>query len=82
MAMMPARMRGVAASIGVLIVNFVGLGCGPLAVALLTENVFADPRALSLSMALATGVSLIVSAGCAQWCRRPYKSTMRAQDET
>jgi MFS family permease len=77
MAMMPARMRGVAAALGVLIVNFVGLGCGPLAIALLTDNVFADPRALPLSMALATGVSLIVAAGCAQWCRRPYERSMR-----
>lgn len=76
MAMMPARMRGVAAAFGVLIVNLVGLGCGPLIVALLTDVVFRDPRALSYSLAITAGLSLGAATGCLTWCRFPYERSL------
>ena len=58
----PNRMRGVATSIGVLIVNLIGLGLGPTAVALTTDFVFRDEHLLRYSLAMVLPCMLTLSA--------------------
>jgi MFS family permease len=54
--MSPAPMRGQTSAILVFILNFIGLGLGPPAVALMTDNVFRDPAKVGMSL-------LVVSVG-------------------
>lgn len=49
-------LRGQASAILVFILNFVGLGVGPPAVALLTDHVFMDPAKVGLSLLVVTVV--------------------------
>jgi MFS family permease len=48
----PNRMRGVATSVYALTLNGVGLGCGPTAVALITDHVLRDPQKVGTAMAI------------------------------
>ena len=52
--MSPRAMRGQAAALLVFLLNFVGLGLGPPAVALVTDNVFRDPAKVGLSLLVVT----------------------------
>jgi hypothetical protein len=60
--MSPRAMRGVAAAVLVFLLNFVGLGLGPPAVALVTDNVFRDPTKVGLSLLVVTLVGRLVAA--------------------
>lgn len=55
---MPARMRGQASAVYLFVVNLVGLGLGPTAVAVITDYVFHDDNAV--------GYSLLLVGACAQ----------------
>jgi hypothetical protein len=55
-------MRGIAASVLVFLLNFVGLTLGPPAVALVTDNVFKDPTKVGLSLLLVTLVGRLIAA--------------------
>jgi MFS family permease len=78
MAMMPPRMRGVATAVGVLMVNAIGLGLGPLAVALVADHLIAGPNALGRAMAAILPASLVASAICAGLCRTTYVRSLDA----
>lgn len=52
----PGRMRGTVTAFYLAVMNLLGNGLGPLAVALLTDRVFADEAMLGRSMALSAGV--------------------------
>lgn len=60
--MSPGAMRGQAAALLVFLLNFVGLGLGPPAVALITDNVFRDPAKVSLSLLVVAVVGRALSA--------------------
>ena len=60
--MSPTPMRGQAAALLVFLLNFVGIGLGPPAVALLTDHVFADPAAVGLSLLVVTVVCRSLAA--------------------
>jgi MFS family permease len=60
--LVPNRMRGMATSIGVLIVNLVGLGLGPTSVALVTDFVLRDEQLLRYSLATLLPCMLVTSA--------------------
>ena len=59
----PNEMRGIVAGLYVLSVNLIGMGLAPMAVALITDFVFADPQAVGKSIAmvavLATPLSVV-----------------------
>lgn len=76
MAMMPPRMRGVATALGVLIVNLIGLGFGPLLVALLTDHLFGNPAALGRALAIVLPMSLAAAGLLAALCRPGYRCTL------
>jgi MFS family permease len=61
-AIAPSQMRGVVAALGVLMVNIIGLGIGPTAVALLTDHVFGDPLKLRYALGLAVPTMLGAAA--------------------
>lgn len=73
----PARMRGQASALYLLVVSLLGLGLGPTLVALTTDYVFRDDLAVAASLgvvgvaALATA-ALVLRAGLA-----PYRETCR-----
>ncbi len=79
MEMAPARMRGVASALGVLIVNLIGLGAGPVAIALVTDRVFGDPSALRFSLALLLPAMAALAGICALAGLRPYAASLSAR---
>ena len=60
--MSPGAMRGQAAALLVFLLNFVGLGLGPPAVAMVTDNVFRDPARVGLSLLVVTLVGRSLAA--------------------
>ena len=60
--MVPGTMRGQAAAILGLLLNFVGLSLGPLAVGLLNDRVFQDPAKVALSLLTMTLVGRAIAA--------------------
>ncbi len=70
--MMPNQMRGFASALSGLIVNFIGLGLGPTAIALVTDFVFKDEQMLRYSLAYVPPVVLLVGAGIGFLTLRPY----------
>lgn len=59
----PARLRGQASALYLLAVSVIGIGIGPTAVALVTEQVFGDPAALRQAMALVCAAAGVGGAG-------------------
>jgi MFS family permease len=61
--MTPNRMRATTSAIYLLLVNLVGLTCGPTLVGVLTDYVFHDPKAVGASISIVgTGSTLIALA--------------------
>jgi len=60
--MTPRPMRGTASALLVFILNFIGLGVGPPAVALLTDHVFQDITRVGMSLLVVTVVGRSLSA--------------------
>ena len=60
--MMPNAMRGQASAVYLFIVNLIGLGLGPSAVAAITQYVFNDIYKVNYSLAIVTTLAHIVSA--------------------
>ena len=60
--MVPGTMRGQAAAILGILLNFVGLSLGPYAVGLLNDRVFRDPAKVALSLLLMTVVGRSIAA--------------------
>lgn len=78
----PNHMRGQTSAVFLFVVNLIGLGVGPTAVALLTDYVFADDQALRWSMLIVGTLAnlaaiLLLLAGCA-----PYRATLVRLRET
>ncbi len=75
-AIAPDYLRGSVSALGTLTVNLVGLGLGPTLVALATDNLFHDPAAIGRSLALVLSATLLIAAGCAAACLRPYARSL------
>lgn len=59
----PARLRGQASALYLLVVSVVGIGLGPTAVALVTERLYGDPAALRGAIAWVCGAAGLAAAG-------------------
>ena len=70
----PPTLRAQAVSVYLLVVNLIGLGIGPTAVALLTDKVFGDDNAVGYSLAVICSVALLGAALCLQLARAPYRA--------
>lgn len=74
--MMPNQMRGFASALSGLIVNLVGLGLGPTAIALVTDYVFKDEMMLRYSLAYVPPVILLLGAIVGFFALRPYLKSL------
>jgi len=74
--MMPNQMRGFASALSGLIVNLIGLGLGPLAVAVVTDHVFHDEHLLHYSLAIVPPVCLALGALFGVIALKPYLSSL------
>ena len=74
--MMPNQMRGFAAALSGLIVNFIGLGLGPTAIAVFTDYVLKDEHMLRYSLAYVPPVILIIGAMFGFLALRPYLKSL------
>lgn len=80
-AIVPNQMRGQTAAVYLFIVNLIGLGVGPTAVALVTDYVFADDLALKYSM-LIVGTVAHVAAILLLWAGlKSYRETVARMRE-
>jgi MFS family permease len=59
--MMPAKMRGQASAVYLFILNMIGLGLGPTAVAACTQHIFGRDDALKYSLAIVTSAACVLS---------------------
>jgi MFS family permease len=59
---MPNQMRGQASAVYLFIINLIGLGLGPQALALVTDYVFADEKQIHLSLMWTTTIAHFASA--------------------
>lgn len=75
----PAQMRAQASSIYLFVINMVGLGLGPTAVALITDYVFADDNAVGYSLLLVGVVTLLLSALLLRLGQAPYRESYERQ---
>ncbi len=73
---MPANMRAQASAIYLFVVNLIGLGLGPSAVAACTDWVFRDESKLNLSLLLVAGTAHVGSVTLLFLARKPYERSI------
>jgi len=76
----PNQMRGQVSAMYQFFNNMLGIGCGPLAVALLTDYVFKDEKALGWSMAIVGGLSALLATIVLVAGIRPYVASLERAD--
>jgi MFS family permease len=72
---MPNSMRGQASSVYLFIVNLIGLGLGPTAVALVTDYVFQDDNAIRYSLLLVSVIAQLAALTLLAAGLRPYRES-------
>ncbi|MEK6805952.1 MAG: MFS transporter [Pseudomonadota bacterium] len=75
----PPAMRAQASAVYLFIVNLIGLGMGPTAVALVTDYVFHDDAMVGQSLLIVTIVSLSLGAALLGAGLKPYREALAAQ---
>jgi MFS family permease len=71
----PNDMRGIFVSIQAMFYTTLGLGLGPTAVALVTDNVFRSPDAVGLSVVVVTMPLALVAVLLTWAALKPYRAT-------
>lgn len=74
-AVVPNRMRGQAIAVYLLLAGLLGIGLGPTSVALVTDFVFHDDKALPYSMALTAGPASLIGLWLIASGLKPYART-------
>ena len=72
----PNQMRGQASAVYLFIVNLIGLGVGPTAVALVTDKVFANDLDLKWSILIVGTIANLVAIGFLAAGLKPYRETL------
>ena len=73
----PARIRGQVSALYLLIVNLVGLGFGPTAIALVTDNIFQDELAVGHSIAVIGVLACGFGAALLFFAVKPFKQQIQ-----
>lgn len=73
----PNQMRGQTSAVYLFIVNLIGLGVGPTAVALVTDKVFANDLDLKWSMLIVGTIANLVAIGFLSAGLKPYRETLK-----
>jgi MFS family permease len=74
--MMPNEMRGQASAIYLFVVNLIGIGLGPTAVALTTDYVFHDDNAIRYSLFIVAAFAHLVAAVLLWVGLKPYRQSI------
>ena len=74
--MMPPNMRGQASAVYLFILNLIGLGIGPTAVAWCTQNVFHRDDALKYSMVIVLVTACTLGATLLGLCLKPFLTSL------
>jgi MFS family permease len=74
----PDWLRGQATAIYFFVINLLGLGIGPTAVALVTDRVYGADNALRLSLATVTIPAIVIGITLLLAARQPYRRTTAA----
>jgi MFS family permease len=74
--MMPPNMRGQASAVYLFILNLIGLGVGPTAVAWFTQNVFHRDDALRYSMVIVFTAASLISAVLLGACTKTFLTSL------
>jgi MFS family permease len=74
--MMPNSMRGQASAIYLFVINLIGLGLGPTAVAVVTDYVFHNDRAVHMSLLIVGVLANLVSAALLWLGLKPYRRSL------
>jgi MFS family permease len=78
----PNRMRAQVIAVYLLIANLVGYSAGPILIAALTDEVFADPAAIDASLAIAAPAIMAVGLCLLGTALTPYRSLLAENDST
>lgn len=73
---MPNEMRGQASAIYLFVINLIGLGIGPTAVAMTTDYVFHDDKAVRYSIMIVTTIAHVVAALLLWAGLRPFRESL------
>lgn len=74
--MMPPNMRGQASAVYLFILNLIGLGLGPTAVAWFTQHVFHHDDALRYSLLIVSVAACILAAGLLWACLKTFLTSL------
>ena len=74
---MPNPMRGQASAMYLFVVTIIGLGIGPTAVALITDYVFQDDKALRYSLMIVSTIATIASIVLLSLSLKPYRASIQ-----
>ncbi|HTO41622.1 MAG TPA: MFS transporter [Rhizomicrobium sp.] len=77
----PPHLRAQITAIYIMCVNLVGYGLGPVAIGLVTDHVFGDPKAVGYSMALVTAFSMPIVIVLLALARKPFAEAVRRFEE-
>jgi MFS family permease len=72
----PNSMRGQVSALYLFVVNLLGLGLGPTAVALVTDYVFRDDQAVRYSLLIVTTAAELATIVSLWLGLRPYRSSL------
>ncbi len=73
----PNQMRGQTSAVYLFIVNLIGLGLGPTAVALVTDNVFANDLDLKWAMLMVGTAACLLAIAFLSAGLKPYRETLK-----
>jgi MFS family permease len=73
---LPSRLQGLTTAIAVLAANFIGLGLGPTAVAMISDLVFRDEAKLPAALAMVCAAALSLSAVSGMLALAPYRRSL------
>ncbi len=79
--MMPNAMRGQASALYLFVVNLIGLGIGPTAVAMTTDFVFKDDGAIGYSLLVVAALAHLASALLLWGGLKPFRKSLKYRDE-
>ena len=68
----PNRLRGQATAVLFFVTSVLGIGLGPTAVALVTDQVFGYPEAVGQALAIVPGMAFLLAGLCFLAARAPY----------
>lgn len=78
---MPNKMRGQASALYLFVVNLIGLGIGPSAVAWCTDLVFKDEMMLRYSLVLVGGVAHVIAIAAFAYGLKPFRESVKRLKE-